>query len=77
MPGLAVETAMRLLVVVLGVIVLLMGSVWAFQGAGYIPGSFMSNNPTWIYIGAPAAVLGLVVALLGVRGKKPAAKIEL
>ena len=68
---------MRLLVVVLGVIVLLMGFVWAFQGAGYIPGSFMSNNPTWIYIGAPAAVLGLVVALLGVRGKKPAAKIEL
>jgi len=67
---------MRLLIVVLGIVVLLMGSVWALQGAGYIPGSFMSNNPTWIWIGAPTAVAGLVIIFLGLRAKKPTTKAE-
>jgi len=63
----------RLLFVVVGIIVLLMGSVWAFQGAGYIPGSFMSNDPTWMAIGAPTAAAGAVLAVLGLRAKKPSA----
>jgi len=67
---------MRLFIVVLGVVVLLMGSVWALQGAGYIPGSFMSNNPTWIWIGAPAALVGLVITFLGFRAKRPTTKAE-
>ena len=61
---------MRLLFVVVGIVVLLMGSVWAFQGAGYIPGSFMSNDPTWIGIGAPTAAAGAVLMLLGLRTKR-------
>lgn len=64
---------MRLLFVVVGIIVLLMGSVWAFQGAGYIPGSFMTNNPTWITIGAPTAAAGAILAVLGLRARKPLA----
>ncbi len=67
---------MRLFVVVLGVLVLLMGSVWALQGAGYIPGSFMSSNPTWILIGTPFALAGLVITFLGFRTKKPTTKAE-
>jgi len=59
----------RLLLVVVGIIVLLMGVVWAFQGAGYIPGSFMSNDPTWIYIGSGTAVVGVLLAVLGFRAK--------
>ena len=62
---------MRLLLVIVGIVVLLMGSVWAFQGAGYILGSFMSNDPTWIYIGSGTAVLGLVFAVLGFRMTTP------
>ncbi len=64
---------MRLLFVVVGIIVLLMGSVWAFQGAGYIPGSFMTNDPTWIAIGGPTAAAGAVLAVLGFRKKKASA----
>ena len=64
---------MRLLFAVVGIIVLLMGSVWALQGAGYIPGSFMSNNPTWIAIGAPTAALGGILAVVGLRSKKSVA----
>ena len=51
------------------------GAVWAFQGAGYIPGSFMSNDPTWIYIGGGTVVVGLILAFLGIRSK-PAAKTQ-
>jgi len=65
----------RLLLLVVGIVVLLMGSVWAFQGAGYIGGSFMSNDPTWIYIGAGTAVVGLILAFLGIRSR-PAAKAQ-
>jgi hypothetical protein len=60
---------MRLVLVVVGVVVLLMGSVWAFQGGGYIPGSFMSNDRTWIYIGGGTAAVGLALVLLGLRPK--------
>jgi len=63
----------RLLFVVVGIIVLLMGAVWAFQGAGYIPGSFMTNDPTWIAIGAPTAAAGGILTVVGLRPKKPSA----
>jgi hypothetical protein len=62
---------MRLLFVVVGIIVLLMGSVWAFQGAGVIPGSFMTGDPTWIAIGAPTAAAGAILTVLGLRAKRP------
>src|SRR5207245_1761955 len=47
---------MRIILVVLGVLVALAGAVWALQGAGFILGSFMSNDPTWIWIGAVTAL---------------------
>jgi hypothetical protein len=27
------------------------GLVWLLQGAGVLPGSFMSNSPTWVVAG--------------------------
>jgi hypothetical protein len=58
---------MRFVFVVLGVIVLLAGTIFALQGAGYILGSFMSNNPTWIWIGTITAVVGFGLVLFGFR----------
>lgn len=37
------------------------GAVWALQGIGVLPGSFMSNDITWTYIGA--AWIAIAVAL--------------
>ncbi len=60
---------MRPLFVVVGVIVLLMGAVWALQGAYLLPATFM-RGPSWVGIGAAVAAVGLVVALLGWRRPK-------
>ena len=61
---------MRIVFVVFGVLILLAGGVWALQGAGFIPGSFMSNDPTWLWIGAITAVLGLGVLTFGIWSRR-------
>src|SRR2546426_2614847 len=58
---------MRPVVVVLGVILLLAGAVWALQGAGYLLGAFMSNDPTWVWIGIVTALAGVGNLAFGVR----------
>ena len=58
---------MRGAVTVVGVLVLLSGALFAGQGLGYIPGSVMTNDRHWFWIGSAMIVVGLalgVVALL-------------
>ena len=50
---------------VLGVILLLFGTVFALQGEGVIGGSSMTGVPFWIYAGSVIALVGAVIALLG------------
>ena len=64
---------MRLVLVVFGILFLLGGLVWALQGLGILQGSFMSNNPTWVWIGGITAFAGLGIAVLGLA-KKAATK---
>ena len=48
---------------VVGVLALLVGLVWAAQGAGYFPypsTSFMINESRWIYIGLAVAAGGVI-----------------
>lgn len=49
---------MRWLPVVLGVVLVLVGGVWALQGAGVLPGSFMTGSRLWLVIGIAAVVAG-------------------
>lgn len=63
---------MRVIVVILGVLVALAGTVWVLQGVGVIMGSFMSNNPTWVWIGGVTALVGVVLMALGLRSGPPA-----
>src|SRR5437870_10030244 len=63
---------MRIIAVVFGVLITLAGIVWALQGLGVIPGSFMSNNPPWIWIGGGTAPFGVALGALGLRFGPPA-----
>jgi hypothetical protein len=45
----------------IGVLVLLVGAVFAGQGLGYIPGSFMTGDMHWFWIGGAMVVVGLAV----------------
>lgn len=57
----------------LGVLVVLAGAVFAGQGLGYIPGSYMTGDIKWFWIGSVMVVVGLVLAWFGfLRRGKPA-----
>ena len=44
-----------------GALVLLAGVVFAGQGLGYIPGSFMTGDIHWFWIGSGMIVAGLAL----------------
>jgi hypothetical protein len=46
---------------IVGLLTILAGTVWTLQGAGVIPGSFMSSNLAWVIIGLVTVVVGLGV----------------
>ena len=57
---------MRKAPIAIGLVLLLVGIVWAAQGAGVAPGnSFMNNNPTYLNLGGVLAALGMVLIGLG------------
>lgn len=53
---------------VLGVMLILAGTVLFFQGIGVLPGSFMSGAGEWAVYGALAVIAGVVLLYLN-RGK--------
>jgi hypothetical protein len=56
---------LRLPLVIVGVVLLLLGLLWALQGAGLVGGGFMSGQRMWLVIGIVVAVVGLVLGYLG------------
>ena len=50
---------------VVGAIILLAGAVFAGQGLGYIPGSYMSGDIKWFWIGSAMVVVGLALGVVG------------
>ena len=61
---------MRIAMVVVGVVVALFGVLFALQGFGAVQGSPMSSTTTWSVLGPLIAIVGVVVAVAGVRGLK-------
>jgi xanthine/uracil permease len=60
----------RLIPIIIGVVVLLVGIGWASQGAGMMGGSgLMDNNSTFIYLGGLVAVIGVALIAFGVISK--------
>ena len=52
---------MRIGIGVVGLLVLLIGAVFAGQGLGFIPGSVMTGDLKWFWIGSGMVVVGLAL----------------
>jgi len=60
---------MRIALNIVGVICAFFGTVWILQGINVLPGSFMSGDMKWAYIGAVLLVIA-VAALVKANRKK-------
>jgi uncharacterized membrane protein YdbT with pleckstrin-like domain len=52
---------------IVGVIAVIIGAIFAGQGANLIPGSSMTGEKMWLYIGLVIAIVGIILIVLGVR----------
>ena len=57
----------RITVVVVGVVVIIVGAVFAGQGLNLIPGSSMTGDRMWFYVGSILIIVGIVLVVLGLR----------
>lgn len=62
---------MRIVGVVVGLLLIVVGVVWILQGINLLPGSFMSGRPGYAVLGLVVAVVGLVILLRSTR-RRPA-----
>ncbi|MFV9635934.1 hypothetical protein [Mycobacterium neumannii] len=62
---------MRFAIALLGVIVALFGLLFTLQGFGVVGGSPMSNTITWSILGPIIALVGIALAVRGLRRRRP------
>ncbi len=53
--------------ITLGIVATLVGLVWIGQGLNILPGSSMTGDMKWAYIGGVVALVGLVLLFMGKR----------
>jgi len=53
--------------VVLGAVVALVGLLFAGQGLNLVPGSFMTGDRTWFWVGLVLVVVGVVLVVAGLH----------
>lgn len=52
-----------------GVTLVLLGLLWTLQGAGILPGSFMTGVRLWLVVGLVCVAAGAALLLRAVRGR--------
>ena len=57
----------RVIRLVIGTLLALVGIVWVGQGVGLIEGSFMTGEAVWAVIGAVCLVLGAILLVSTLR----------
>jgi len=63
---------MKIALNIVGVLLVIMGAIWFFQGINVLPGSFMTGQMKWAIYGGIAFVAG-IVALIVANRKRAAA----
>ena len=64
---------MRMFLSVIGLLLITTGGIWVLQGGGLLPGSFMSGQSLWLFIGLAAMIAGVVLLVVGARPGRPRA----
>jgi len=64
---------MRIVVNIVGVALVILGSIWFLQGINVLPGSFMSGQMRWAVRGGILVVAGIVGLVWANRKRKSAA----
>jgi hypothetical protein len=60
---------MRVAIGIVGLLILLAGTVFAGQGLGFIPGSIMTGDIKWFWIGGAMVLVGLALGAAGFLGR--------
>ena len=58
---------MRWALATIGILLTLVGGVWILQGTGFLKGSSMTGSSKWLVIGVVCVVIGLPLAVRGLR----------
>jgi hypothetical protein len=66
-----VTVGRKVLALVFGALMILVGGVWTLQGLGYLKGSVMTGQSVWAIIGPILAGFGVALILVGLRGPRP------
>ena len=61
---------MRVALNVVGVLLMLVGAIWFFQGVNVLPGSFMTGQTQWAIDGGVTFLVGVVAFYLGRRMRR-------
>ena len=61
---------MRTALILVGLLMVVVGAVWTFQGLGYMEGSPMTGEPFWATVGPAVAGLGVALAWVAWRGNR-------
>lgn len=60
----------RTALITVGLIAVVVGAIWVGQGLNLIPGSIMSGDTKWLVIGLIVGVVGIALAVFGLRRPK-------
>ncbi|MER6583132.1 hypothetical protein AB0C33_27060 [Nonomuraea sp. NPDC048881] len=55
------------ILIVVGVLLALVGGLWALQGLGVVGGSVMTGDTAWAVIGPVVLLVGVAVVVIGLR----------
>ncbi len=61
---------MKIVLMVAGALLAVIGGVWFLQGINVLPGSFMTGDRRWAIYGAAAVLVGLAVVVYAVRSRR-------
>ena len=61
---------MRIILKSVGVLMMLMGAIWFFQGINILPGSFMTGQIRWAVYGGGTALVGVVLVVAANRRRR-------